>query len=511
MPFRIPSLDEARRRQEKQSAEALNPIASLDTKRPATASSSSAASSSAAASGTRKAAVPSTGSVANPYARRNPYLKRPRDDGGGSGHAGPAPAAFSSSAAAASRPANPYGRRGGTAGQFGKGRFSGAGGAATTPKPPPHPPRPPSPPDDPLLDTVDAGATFSQAFGSVEDSSPYRREAAAAAAAVGSVKAGGDDEEGRKLRADQRAFDASLAAEDSSGGAAGPRQRAGGGPSGAKDDRTILQPHVLHVSNRQRGNPLLRLIRNVPWAHADILPDYILGPNRCALFLSIKYHNLHPNYVHRRIAELGKDFDLRVLLVKVDVEDNAATILYLNKLAVVNDLTLILAWSDEESARYLETYKAFEGKDASSIQKREQTTYADRVSDVLCTVRSVNKTDAAQLVGQFGSLRALVLASADEISLCPGIGEKKVRRLWESFHRPFSTAAVRKKRKLEREAEERKKVAEDEKDEEQNGTVQEEQSTGGGIEGKEGASETGPKSESTEEAHPGTCDEQAKG
>jgi len=136
---------------------------------------------------------------------------------------------------------------------------------------------------------------------------------------------------------------------------------------------TSMQPHVLHVSTKQRGNGVLRFIRNVPFAYTKIAPDYILGPNRCALFLSfVKYHNLHPNYIHRRIAEIKSDYDLRVLLCLVDVDDNASVILYLNKISAVNYLTLVLAWSEEEVARYLETFKAFEGKDASTIQKKKR-------------------------------------------------------------------------------------------------------------------------------------------
>jgi DNA excision repair protein ERCC-1 len=40
-------------------------------------------------------------------------------------------------------------------------------------------------------------------------------------------------------------------------------------------------------------------------------------------------------------------------------------------------------WSKEEAACYLETYKAFDGKDASSIQLREQSLFANQVVDVL--------------------------------------------------------------------------------------------------------------------------------
>lgn len=34
---------------------------------------------------------------------------------------------------------------------------------------------------------------------------------------------------------------------------------------------------------------------------------------------SLRYHNLHPDYIHERLQSLGKSFALRVLLVQVDV------------------------------------------------------------------------------------------------------------------------------------------------------------------------------------------------
>ena len=55
-------------------------------------------------------------------------------------------------------------------------------------------------------------------------------------------------------------------------------------------NHAYLKAHVLHVSLKQRGNPVLKFIRNVPYEFSDIVPDYILGVNRCALFLSLKYH-----------------------------------------------------------------------------------------------------------------------------------------------------------------------------------------------------------------------------
>jgi hypothetical protein len=35
----------------------------------------------------------------------------------------------------------------------------------------------------------------------------------------------------------------------------------------------------------QRGNPVLKFVRNVPWEFGDVIPDYVLGQSTCALFL----------------------------------------------------------------------------------------------------------------------------------------------------------------------------------------------------------------------------------
>lgn len=75
--------------------------------------------------------------------------------------------------------------------------------------------------------------------------------------------------------------------------------------------------YTLLVNPKQRGNPLLKSVTNVPWEFDDIVPDYQMGATTCALFLSLKYHNLNPDYIHDRLKKLGKSYQLRVLLVQV--------------------------------------------------------------------------------------------------------------------------------------------------------------------------------------------------
>ncbi len=41
--------------------------------------------------------------------------------------------------------------------------------------------------------------------------------------------------------------------------------------------------------------------------------DYIIGQNACALYLSLRYHTLNPNYIHERLKQLGnRSYNLRV-------------------------------------------------------------------------------------------------------------------------------------------------------------------------------------------------------
>jgi DNA excision repair protein ERCC-1 len=239
------------------------------------------------------------------------------------------------------------------------------------------------------------------------------------------------------------------------------------GNNDVRDYHLQFQPHVLYVSTRQRGNTLLKHIRNVPFSYSEMLPDYVLGPTTCALFLSLRYHQLYPHYVQRRIDELGKDFKIRILLVLVDVDDSSNALLVLNRLCVTHSLSLWLSWSDAEAARYLETAKALGGKDATSIQKRESKDVADQMCDFLTSCKPLSRTDAASLWGQFGHLANLadrnVTTSRDALSLCPGMGPIKVHRLWDALHRPFSKRSTRERVKKRR----RKMEEQEEQDQQQ--------------------------------------------
>lgn len=197
----------------------------------------------------------------------------------------------------------------------------------------------------------------------------------------------------------------------------------------------------LIVSKSQENNPVLRLIRNVQWEFCQqpIIPDYIVGTTSCVLYLSVRYHLLHPPYILRKIKELRQSFEHRILLVHFDVDDkNILPLKDLNKFCFSNDLILILAWTELEAARYIETLKAYESKPASAIQEREETEFLPKASNILTTVRSINKTDVLTLFEVFGSFKGICSANEQQLLLCPGLGEKKVNKLYQALHTPFT-------------------------------------------------------------------------
>ncbi|KAI9677036.1 MAG: ssDNA endonuclease and repair protein rad10 [Caeruleum heppii] len=196
-------------------------------------------------------------------------------------------------------------------------------------------------------------------------------------------------------------------------------------------------PSSILVSPRQKGNPILAAIHSVPWEYSDIPADYVLGGTTCALFLSLKYHRLHPEYIYARIRALGGKYNLRVLLAMVDIPNHEDTLKELSKTSLINNLTLVLAWSAPEAGRYLELFKSYEHANASSIRAHQATGFNEKLIEFVTVPRSINKTDAVGLVGNFGTLRQAVNARPEEVALIAGWGEKKIQRWCTTVREPF--------------------------------------------------------------------------
>lgn len=197
---------------------------------------------------------------------------------------------------------------------------------------------------------------------------------------------------------------------------------------------------MMLASTRQRGNPMLKHVRHVSVAFdSSIVPDFVCGTTTAVLYLSLQYHSLHPEYVYVRVRGLGRAYKLRVLLILVDVHEHRQPMQELTKLSVIHDLTLICASSEREAARYCETLRSYSNKTADSIQEQVKEDHASRISAVLGSVRGINKTDVSTLAFNFGPLKNIASASEEQLRRCPGMGDRKVARLFTAMNQPFSS------------------------------------------------------------------------
>ena len=107
------------------------------------------------------------------------------------------------------------------------------------------------------------------------------------------------------------------------------------------------------------------------------------------------------------------------------------------RIAILSEMTLMLAWSAEEAASILETYKLFEHKPPDLIMERSGCEPHEKIIEALTSVKSVNRTDAVTLLGTFKTLGSIIQAPPEDLALCPGFGPNKAKKLHKVFSEQF--------------------------------------------------------------------------
>jgi len=217
------------------------------------------------------------------------------------------------------------------------------------------------------------------------------------------------------------------------------------GPSKGPSNPPVVLPGTgnnILISPRQRLNPLLECIRDVGKEFSDIVPDFQVGRTTCILFLSLRYHRLHPEYVMQRIEAIGNAYNLRILLLLCDITEHQEPIRELTRKCLINNITVIVAWSNEEAGAYISTFKRFEHKPPDLIKERVDKDYTSVYRTALTSINKVNKTDVETLRSSIGSFADIAQAPTERLQALPGFGQVKVKRVKEAFERPFRNNAT---------------------------------------------------------------------
>jgi DNA excision repair protein ERCC-1 len=157
---------------------------------------------------------------------------------------------------------------------------------------------------------------------------------------------------------------------------------------------------VLAVNSNQKGNPVLNKFKAQSWTYEEIVPDYQIGKSNGLLFLSLKYHRIHPEYIQPRLIQL-ENFNTKILLVLVDISQAQNSIRELSILAIDHNFQVVLAWTDEDAAKYIETFKKYESKTPESIREKVDESSFSKFSNFIAQIKSVNKTDVVTLSSHF--------------------------------------------------------------------------------------------------------------
>ncbi|KAF9070540.1 restriction endonuclease type II-like protein [Rhodocollybia butyracea] len=159
------------------------------------------------------------------------------------------------------------------------------------------------------------------------------------------------------------------------------------------------------VSPLQRGNPILECIRNVGKELGDIVADYQVGRTTGVLFLSLKYHRLHPEYIHTRIEKLGIRYTLRILLILCDITEHKDAIRELTKVCLTINITVIVTFSYmplPTCFAYVIISESYEYKPPNMIKERVDKDYTFMLCTSLTSISRVNKTYVQTLRNSFG-------------------------------------------------------------------------------------------------------------
>ncbi|VDK78754.1 unnamed protein product [Litomosoides sigmodontis] len=219
-------------------------------------------------------------------------------------------------------------------------------------------------------------------------------------------------------------------------------------PSSNQSGTPLLNSKLVINRKRQEGNPVLKYIRNVPFEWADIKADFEAGKEMGILYLSLKWHKLHPNYIETRINNDGGGYAMKILLVLVNVEPRHI-LRELNLFCYRSDWTLVLCYSAEEAAEYLENLHISRNKNEQSAvnavqeRKRKRLCLPDddnelhQAAKFLTVIRSLTISDAQRLIATFGSVQKIANADIDRLLLCPGLGPTKAGNIHAFFRTAF--------------------------------------------------------------------------
>jgi len=111
-------------------------------------------------------------------------------------------------------------------------------------------------------------------------------------------------------------------------------------------------------------------------------------------------------------------------------------------MCLINNITVMVAWTVDEAGLYLSTFKQYEHKSPDLIKERVDKDYNSVLRTSLTSISRVNKTDVETLKTSLGSFADIAKTPADRLQNLPGFGQVKVKKIKDAFEKPFRNNAT---------------------------------------------------------------------
>lgn len=120
----------------------------------------------------------------------------------------------------------------------------------------------------------------------------------------------------------------------------------------AKKTRYVLPERQLLINPNQKTNPIMKYITVPINFDSSIKCDFEPCSDIGMLYLSLKYHRLHPQYIINRSSCLSIYLHKFILVIN-DIEDSEQYITDLNVFCVLGGFVLLLCESNYDGAGYI--------------------------------------------------------------------------------------------------------------------------------------------------------------
>jgi DNA excision repair protein ERCC-1 len=199
-----------------------------------------------------------------------------------------------------------------------------------------------------------------------------------------------------------------------------------------KTDRAMKLP--LSVSHRQQGNPMIPALESgaeVTFVDSSVA-DFMIGKDLAVLFLTLKYHRQHPDYLTERLRGFRGSFPVRILLFLVNDDNPDRIISRLTSVTFANNMNFIPAFTYEEAARWLLTLYNTQESGVDDLKAMNES-QVETATDALHAL-GLSRREAEALLMGFPTVADVIMAPKEAIAKGSTLNEKKIDSLYAMFN-----------------------------------------------------------------------------